>query len=150
MLRIFEVDTGRELTRAALDDSGLLSNLLHDPLGEGWSTRNQLPDLQESAVAAEAVLARSVEDVQYVATWGTLRCDELVPCVAARSGEEVLILRGQALYRIDQESEPLSFREDLQGERKEAVMRAAEERGELLVSLGGDRFATAQLIHEEP
>lgn len=146
VLRLFDDKTGEELTRAALDHSGLLSNLIHKPLGGSWGAHNGISTLEAVTAGVRSAYGVTAEKPQYVATWGTLRCDELVPCVAMRQGEHAYIAKGDDLYRIDEQVDRLSFLHDLAGDRKQVVLKRAEEQGALVVSLGGDQATLARPV----
>jgi len=141
VIRMIDRENGEELARASVDETGHVARLRHRPEGAGFPP---WPALTEARAVLRARVAPGAHDPQLVATWGTLRCDEVEPCVAMRDGNRLWLTTSGAVYRIDLARPEFSFRRDLGAGRREAVLQAVAQAGEKLISLGGDRFAVAE------
>lgn len=146
VLRMFDKSTGSELARASVDEAGHVGKLQHAPsTGEGFR-----PTLLPSE--AQSHLSRSVGgagQAQLVATWGSLRCDVLNPCVAMRNGDILYILHPESrqAYRIRPDDARFSFREDLSTSASQnRILKRAADSGGAVISLGADVFALAEPI----
>jgi hypothetical protein len=141
LVRVIEKDGGAEIARAALEDSGLLVKIVNKP------EDRHLPPLAGFEASAKLALRKTGvqgRDLQYVTTWGNLRCDTLAPCVVSRSGSTMLLVKGSEVYRLDPGRKRFSFARDLGAPGAMSnVARDLGTRGEKLVSLGQDVFAAA-------
>jgi hypothetical protein len=143
LIRAFDSETGTELLRVTVDDAGHVAHLRHKP--EGRSLR-PIPELAEARQQAAALLAGTPHDARYVTAWGSLRCDDLVPCIAMEGDAETLLMDGSTgdLYRIRDAGKRFSFRTDLSPARRALTWDAARRAGGELITLGGDTVAVAQ------
>lgn len=151
LLRLFDVDSGEELARATLDEIGHVARLRHRPIDRPLTPIPSL-DLAEASLREVAPRAR---DSQFVSTWGTLKCDELVPCVAMRRGTRVLLLdsRTGRLFEFDDSAPRRSFQRDvakLSGDQRASYLSGLAAENRALVSLGRDAFVEAALIGNAP
>jgi hypothetical protein len=71
--------------------------------------------------------------------WGTLRCDELVPCVAARGGDDVYIVQEREIYVLT----PRRF----DGRKALPTSLPKDER---LMSIGGHEWAAVRRVTSAP
>jgi hypothetical protein len=144
VLRLYDATSDEELARATVDDVGHVGRLRHRPAGRS------LRPIVSLSLAARAIreLALGARDAQYVATWGTLECDELNPCVAMREGGTVYLLDGRNgdLFRFNRASRRLSFRQDLAVDRRATTLTQAVQGGHRLVSLGADTFVEVEFV----
>lgn len=151
LLRVFDRESGIEVSRASLDDNGLLGALMHLPGGtEKVDSPRRFLDLTLARrFAASAGL--SAEEPHYVTTYGTLRCHALSPCVAFRERGKVFLIetRGRLanLYRLELEKPRLSFTKDFSREERQAgALERLTQGGQELVSLGADALTTAVVV----
>lgn len=143
VVRVFEPGTGTEVTRAALNDTGLLSRVRHRSVDHDFPP---LADLQAATTKAQTQVRPTADSAQYVTTWGSLECDLLDPCVALRDGSDVLLKHKAGLYRISSQSPRLSFQRDVTAQRRPEIVKKLDQSGKKLVSLGQDVFTTATRI----
>lgn len=145
VLRIYDTESGGELTRVVLDDVGHVVMLQHEQ--EDWKI-DPVMSLEAAGEALATTIGTNVSDLQYVATWGMVSCSELHPCVAAREGDSAILLYTLSgdIYRVDSSSPRLSLARDLPPNRRGAATRLAKQQGRHLVSLGTDAFAAAELV----
>lgn len=139
LVRVFDKTRGEEITRASVAESGRVYQLIHRPEDpeQASFTMKELPKLTVPASL------QAPRNVQYVQTWGQLKCPALKPCIAFRSGGRSYLAREGVVYRLEVEA-PVSFRTDLgsPGARKAFLSTLAEKPG-ALVSVGGDHAAIA-------
>jgi hypothetical protein len=83
---IFDSITGLERARAALGESGLLEQIGF-PSGDEATV-----DSIESGVKRLRARGVNPTDSVFITSFGTLRCDILNPCLAARSGSRTFVL----------------------------------------------------------
>jgi hypothetical protein len=83
LLRLFDTDAGGEIGRATLEESGLMNGVIYplDRTAAIWA--RSLPTLPEGEKILNSVFGKVV-DVQYATSYGTVGCDEFLPCVAGR------------------------------------------------------------------
>lgn len=142
VLRAFDRVTGEELLRVSVEDNGHVFRVRHKP---EHGSLAPIPSLTEAGTSVKARSGVQPRNLQYVATWGTLRCDEVQPCVAFQDGSETYLVEahGKALYRLELTKRSLSMRKDLKSSSRDARILSLREEGRELVSLGYDRFTTA-------
>jgi hypothetical protein len=158
LLRLFDRETGRELGRAALDDSGLFAQGTHfsGDIAEAQRQleRRKFPRLAEARAQIDAAFRLPVQGAQYVHATGTIRCDLLSPCVAFKSrGAAFLygpILERESLYRLDESRPRLSFQRDLATPTKKAAVERTLGAKQRVVSLGGDAFTVVSRVEPSP
>lgn len=152
LLRVFDRRTGIEVSRAAINDDGLLSSLMHLPVGEVAATNpRRFSSLAEARGQAASVHGLKAEQAQYVTSFGTLKCPVLAPCVAFRSGPDAYVLETRAsafgLYRLELDKPRFSFKSDLsRPERQAQVVQQLAGSGRELISLGGDQLASVAAV----
>lgn len=149
VVRVFDRTTGEELLRASIEDNGHVARVRHKP-AEG-----SLPPILSLAEVVASIKGRfglQPRNLQYVAAWGTIRCDEVQPCVAFQDAAAVHLTStaaaGAPIYRIDVDAKRLSMRRDLAPAQRTALLTSVRQRGQELVSLGFDRFSTATRVIE--
>ena len=150
ILRAFDRSTGQELLRASVEDNGHVARVRHKP---AQGDLPLVPSLLEVGTSAQARSGLRPRNLQYVATWGTLRCDEVQPCVAFQDGSENYLVQASAgarVYRLDLASGKLSMRDELAPTSRSSRIDTLRRAGRELVSLGYDRFTTAVAISKEP
>ncbi|MFL6232720.1 MAG: hypothetical protein ACJ76N_06265 [Thermoanaerobaculia bacterium] len=149
VVRAFNSSTGEEVLRASVEDNGHVARVRHKPDG---GSLPPVPALADAAGSAQRRLGLRPQQAQYIAAWGTLRCDEVQPCVSFEDGANAYVmaaLNGAAVYRIDSGAR-LSFRRDLQpaqiGARADALRKQKKE----LMSLGFDSFSAVSPVAGSP
>lgn len=144
LLRLFDLESNEELARATVDEVGHVGRLAHRLV------EHDLPPILDLGTAQMALreVAPDARDAQYVATWGTLECDELNPCVAMRDGSRVYLLDGRSgrLFSFDDGSRRFSFRKDLSVTHRDATYREVARAGGRLVSLGHDSYVQVEPV----
>ena len=111
LLNVKDETTGVEITRIAIDESGLVHSLIHRPLEEEHSALPKpVQDLEEAAQKGRSILGAQPRDAQYVAATGTLRCDVLLPCVAFRDNGRAYVHHAErGLFRLERDRGVMSL-----------------------------------------
>ena len=105
LLRLYDTTTATEVARATMEESGLIDGVMcpTDRSNPVWS--KPLPTLPQGETLLTAAVG-PVVDVQYAASYGTIQCDEWMPCVvgklAGRDGYAFLSRSG--IYEFDAEN----------------------------------------------
>ena len=154
LLRIIDTSAGREIARATVEDSGMLDGVAYplDRTRPVWS--RPIPTLPEADQILGTAVGKVV-DLQYVVSYGSIGCDELMPCVAGRmvgnDGYAILSLRG--IYVVDAASRRLD-RRPTAGPRApiQEVLKKLGLGGpnEAVTSLGGAFDVVARKVAERP
>jgi hypothetical protein len=87
MVRAFDVAGGLEITRAVLDNTGLLATWMNMPASVPGQVEPSARLLPSAATATQQInreLGIQGEDPQYVTTYGTIDCVFAFPCLAFR------------------------------------------------------------------
>jgi len=142
---------GKEVTRATVAPSGLIGSVLSWADGPFKDNPPRLPSDPEDLVEESGQpMPAKAHDFQYVSVWGTVRCDDLVPCVAFRSASAVYLwwwepaLGQAALYRVDVEGRRYSQREAFRSpQAKRELLEQFRGSPRELITLGGDVMAEA-------
>ncbi len=141
LLRIFDRASGKEIARAALQESGVL-----EQTGFPGAADGPIADLNTVAKKVSEAVGAPAQSPVYVTSTGTLRCDVLMPCVAVRSQSSVFLVAPEGeMFEIPAQRRLLSFKNDLGNEQKRnAKQKELAPRGEVVTSLGGDQFVVAR------
>ncbi|MEA2465379.1 MAG: hypothetical protein QOJ98_3126 [Acidobacteriota bacterium] len=141
LLSISDRASGKELTRAALHESGVL-----EQTGFAGAADRPLASLPAVAAQIEKTIGAPATQPVYVTSTGTLRCDVLMPCVAVHSRASVLLVAPDGeMFEIPAQRRLLSFKTDLGNEQKRnAKQKELAPRGEVVTSLGGDQFVVVR------
>lgn len=152
LVRIFDIGSGTELSRAVLDHSGLLfmmSNLRQDQ-------RAEAPDLQAARLpaAAEAIDRLNAryrikgESPQYVATYGSIDCDFTTPCLAFRQAGRSFVVFKDEVFEIPAAGKRLHLvnGRDVGTPDKNAAFLAKLAPEQKLISLGGPEWTVANKV----
>ncbi len=83
LLRLYDTTTATEVARVSMEESGLINGVMYptDRSNPFWS--KPLPTLPEGETLLTAAVG-TVLDVQYATSYGTIDCDELMPCVVGK------------------------------------------------------------------
>ncbi|HVT61225.1 MAG TPA: hypothetical protein VHR45_22875 [Thermoanaerobaculia bacterium] len=143
LIQVRDAATGRELSRIALNATGL------------WSVKGNTPDSAAGGAVpdAEAVLREVAstyriegESPQLVATFGTIYCFFTEPCVAFRQGLDAYILYKGALFQIAGAEPRLEHKKDVGTLETTARVVKSLHDNERLVSIGGRAWAIAREV----
>lgn len=141
LVRFFDETSGEEITRVAVDEAGHVARVAHRPEDGALP---ELPELEQRIHAAATAHGWKPSAGQYVALWGSFRCDEMSPCVGFRVGPRAYLLRGEHLYRIATEKPRFSVREEMATvASKRRFLDAFEGGPEKVITLGHDVMAVA-------
>jgi hypothetical protein len=151
LIRVLDGRSGREITRSVLEENGrlgVISSTMDDERGDSLqrqATRLRPPEEEMRSVAARFKIRG--EAPQYVTTFGTLRCPNVSPCLAFRSGGHVYLASyGGELFEVEPNGRRLEMGKDIGSPEKNApILQAIGPEGRL-VSLGGKVFATARKV----
>lgn len=154
LLRLFDTARGIEIARAIMEENGLLNAIAYpqDRTNPIWS--RPISTLPEAESALNRAVGR-VFDLQYISSYGSLGCPDLMPCVAGRiagrDGYAVLAPRGiytfdAASRRIDRRPSGTSRAEILAGLNRVHPMAP----NEATTSDGGDVDIVATKVAERP
>ena len=146
LLRLYDTTTATEVARVTMEDSGLIGGLMcpTDHSNLIWS--KPLPTLSQGAILLTAA-AGPVMDLQYAATYGTIQCDEWMPCVvgklAARDGYAFLTRSG--IYEFEAGSRRVD-----RGFSARFQTRPALKPNERMMSLGGAYDVVVTKLADRP
>lgn len=150
LVRVFERGGRTELTRAVLNDSGLLvtwNNLPADAPGHVASQSRTLRPPAMVVSELSSALGLSAEDPQYVVTFGTspLTCIFTHPCLAFHHGGLSYILFDDQIFEISTSGPKLKLGRDVGTPTEESLLNRLGP-DEKLVSLGGPAFTIARRV----
>jgi hypothetical protein len=148
LLRVFEPD-GTEVTRAVVNDSGLMTtwnNLPASVPGPVASQSRTLPPAAAAMAQLNSELGLNGTDPEYVATGGMIDCHMTHPCLAFRqAGLSYIVYSNDQIFEVSASGPRLTFGKEVGSRAEEATRRwlAPDER---LISLGGKRFTTGRRV----
>lgn len=150
LVRVFDVASGVELTRAVIDQSGLFfmfSNLPEDKRAEPAEAQlRRLPEPAEAMARASARFKIQGRSPQYVTTYGTIDCDFADPCLAFQHGGSSYILSNDALFEVSAGGPKLTAGKDVGDPEKNAAILRSLDPASRLVSLGGPAWTIARQV----
>lgn len=151
LLSVTDRETGVEITRIAVGQSGLVHSLIHRPLeGEWRDLPRPVPDLGATEQQAAKILDTRPSDSQYVASTGTLRCDVLLPCVAFRQGAKTFLQHPtRGLFLLDTDRGPMVFPSGFAHRSPQEAGRVLRQEGKFLVSLNASSWVVAVPVQTE-
>jgi hypothetical protein len=151
LIRVIDGRSGKEITRSVLDESGhlgVISSTMEDERGDSLQRQaaRLRPPEEEMRSAASRFRMRG-EAPQYVTTFGTLRCPNVTPCLAFRSGGHVYLAAYDGnLFQVDRKGRRLEMGKDIgTPELNAPIVQSIGPEGRL-VSLGGKEFTTARKV----
>ena len=147
LVRVFEPG-GVEVTRAVINDSGLLTtwnNLPASVPGPVASQARTLPPASAAMAQLNGQLGIQGDSPEYVAAGGALNCLATHPCLAFRRGGLSYIASGEQIFEVSASGPQLLLGRDVGAPGEAAVLRGLRT-GERLVSLGGKRFTIARQV----
>jgi hypothetical protein len=146
LLRLYDTTSATEVARVSMEESGLINGIMYptDRSNPFWS--KPLPTLPEGERLLTATVG-PVVDVQYAATYGTIDCDELMPCVVGKlAGREgYAFLSRSGIYQFDESSRRVDRR--LRAKRESPQASKPNER---VTSLGGTYDVVATKVADRP
>jgi hypothetical protein len=152
LIQVF--DQGHEITRATLSPSGLIGSVLHWAGGPLETNPPALPaDPSDLLRKYGQALPANARDFQYVSVWGTLRCDDIVPCVAFRSANRAYLWWWEptdgrnSLFRIEVAGPRHSQQETFSTPAaKQQLLQSIRASSRELITLGGDVMVEAVAV----
>ncbi len=147
LVRVFEPG-GTEVTRAVINDSGLLTtwnNLPASAPGPVPALSRTLPPASAAMAELNGQLGIQGENPEYIAAGGSLNCLLTHPCLAFRKAELAYISTGGQLYEVSASGPQLTLGKDVGAPAEESLLRGLGPT-ERLVSLGGKRFTIARQV----
>jgi hypothetical protein len=154
LVRIFDGTTGKEVSRAALDASGLISvmvNATDAELAEPASRDAlRLPAVEALVGQVSSRYGLTVKTPQYVATFGSVPCPFTQPCLAFRAsnaeGTYLFLPQKQELFWFDSRAKRLIDGIDLGTDSLNKSMQESLRPDEALLSLGASDWVRARRI----
>jgi hypothetical protein len=146
LLRLYDTTAATEVARVSMEESGLINGVMYptDRSNPFWS--KPLPTLLEGETLLTAAVG-PVLDVQYATSYGTIDCDELMPCIvgklAGRDGYAFLSRSG--IYEFDADSR----RVDRRFSAKNQVLPRLKP-NERVTSLGGTNDVVVTKVADRP
>ena len=111
LLRLIDTARGIEIARAIMEENGLLNAIAYpvDRTNPVWS--RPIPTLSEAESALNRAVGKVV-DIQYISSYGSLGCPDLMPCVAGRiaGGDGYAVLAQRGIYTFDAASRRIDRR----------------------------------------
>jgi hypothetical protein len=149
LLYVTDTASGGEVGRFVVNQSGLASGWAvppaeKDPRAAAFKAA-RAPRLPEAVARIKAQFGIQGTRAQYVATYGTLECPIVAPCVALQSGKATYLLKGIDLFELGPVSPRHSLDEMNDPARRAQVKQSLTAR-EALVSLGAERWAVVTKV----
>ncbi len=148
LLRVFELD-GTEVTRAVINDSGLMTtwnNLPASVPGPVASQSRALPPATAAIAQLNSELGLNGTDPEYVATGGMIDCHLTHPCLAFRqAGLFYIVYNNDQIFEVSAAGPRLTLGKEV-GSRSEETTRRWLTPDERLISLGGKRFTVGRQV----
>lgn len=153
LLYVLDKDTGAELSRFSLAQSGLVAAWTTTPTDTALRKVYlglAAPELNEAVARVEKRFGIRGSRPQYVVTWGSVACALPAPCVALQSGGRAYLLQdGQELFEIGPQSRSHS-RAEMNDPARRAALHANLTTEERLVSIGSERWVVARRVPPLP
>ncbi len=147
LIRVLEVASGVEITRAVLDYSGLMVTMMNMPAtvpGPVEPLSRRLPPPATAMAQVDEELGLQGTDPEYVATFGTIYCNFAFPCLAFHQNGLSYVVYRHELFEISSNGPKLLRGKDVatpeSNERTLSTLTADER----LISLGGEVWTVAR------
>ena len=147
LLRVFEPD-GTEVTRAVINDSGLMTTWNNMPAavpGPVASQSRALPPAAAAMAQLNSEFGLNGVDTEYVATGGTIDCLATHPCLAFHQAGLSYVAFGDQIFEVSAGGARLTLGKEVGSPAEEATLRLLAP-GERLFSLGGKRFTIGREV----
>jgi len=147
LVRVFEPN-GTEVTRAVINDSGLMTtwnNLPASVPGPVASQSRTLPPAEVAMAQLNSALGLDGVDPEYVATAGTIDCLPTHPCLAFHVGELSYLAFGEEVFEVSAGGPRLTLGKEVGSPAADATLKRLRA-GERLISLGGARFTIGRRV----
>jgi hypothetical protein len=151
LLRLFDTSGGGEIGRATVEESGLLNGVIYplDRTAPIWA--RSLPTLAEGEQILNSVFGK-VSDVEYATSYGTVGCDEFMPCIAGRltSGEGYGFVSYNGIYAFSAANRRIDQRPSVKDktELDRTLKSLAHEEG--LTTVGGTYSVIVTKVADRP
>jgi hypothetical protein len=136
LLRLYDTASGTEIARSTIEESGLMNAIMYplDRAAPVWS--KPLLTLPEAERLLSSAVGKVV-DVQYATSYGTIGCDEWLPCVTSRlvGHDGYAIISYNGIYTFDAGSRRIDQSAG-SAKDKAAVERSVRSFEKVLHSLG--------------
>ena len=148
MVRAFEIESGLEITRALIADSGHLTTWMNLPAsapGQGVEPSARL--LPAAATAIDQInreFGIQGMDPEYVTTYGTIDCHSLFPCLAFHEHGLSYVVYRHELFEISLRGPKLMNGKDVGTWEMNAKLLPTLTPDERLISLGGPIWTIAR------
>src|ERR1700730_11599429 len=150
LVRVLDVASGVELTRAVIDHSGLffmLSNMREDQRAEPPDQqRGRLPTPAEAVSRINARVNIRGESPQYVPTYGSIDCDFAFPCLAFRQAGRSYVVHKDEIFEVPINGKRLTNGKDVGTPETNSAVLARLSPEERLISLGGAVWTIARKV----
>jgi hypothetical protein len=147
LVRVYEPGVV-EVTRAVINDSGLMTTWINMPAAVPGAVASQSRTLPPAAVAMTQLnlqLGIDGVDPEYVTTGGTIDCLLTHPCLAFHQAGLSYIAFGDQLYEVSANGPSHELGKDVAVPGERDVLRSLAT-GERLISLGGKRFTVGRRV----
>jgi hypothetical protein len=149
LLYVTDTASGDEVGRFVINQNGLASGWAVPPSEKDFRAAAfkaaRAPRLAEAVARIKARFGIQGMRPQYVATYGTLECPIVAPCVAVQSGKKSYLLKGAELFELNALSPTHSLAE-MNDPALQAGVRQSLAVREALVSLGAERWAVVTKV----
>jgi hypothetical protein len=147
LVRLYDSQTGRELTRASLVDSGLLSVVAAPRPGGRLGMIDHDIEPMDTVRSVATQLGAPAAGFQYVAVASpTILCQETAPCIAFRAAGRAYLYRSGKLFQLVTDRPGFIGLTTSEFMREGVARRgaiAALHSGEHVVTVGANRLAVA-------
>jgi len=148
LVQVFEVTTGEEITRAALDYSGLFVTSINMPASVPGpvepSARRPLPPPTIAMDEVNREFGLQGVDPEYVASFGTVDCNITFPCLAFHEGGLSYVVFHHELFEVSSHGPKLMSGKDVGTLATNKVLFPTLTADERVISLGGPVWTIAR------
>jgi len=150
LLRLFDTSTSTEIGRATIEESGLLNGIIYplDRRAPIWA--RALPTLAEGERVLNLTVGKVV-DIQYATSYGTVGCDDFMPCIAGRTtGGGYAFMSYNGVYTFNAGSRRIDQRPTVRDKTELERTLQSLGRNEGLTTIGSDYDVIATKVADRP
>jgi hypothetical protein len=149
IVQVLDAATGTELARAVIDHSGLFVSSVNMPVSDQVepSAHRFLPAPGVAMEEVDGDFGIQGQDPEYVATYGTIRCDSAFPCLAFHQNGLAYVLYHHELFEIASAGPRYITGKDLGTWAKSHELLSTLRPDDRLISLGGPVSTLARKVN---
>jgi hypothetical protein len=146
LVQVVEIASGKELTRAVIDYSGLFIGMMNlTVVGNVEPSAKRLLPIPAAAMdEVNREFGIQGTDPEYVTTWGTINCDMMFPCLAFHQNGLSYVLYHHGPFEVSPKGPKLRQGVEVGTAEKAHATLATLAADERLISLGGPLWTVAR------